>query len=321
MKIIFMGTPEFAVPSFKALIENKYNVICIVTQKDRPRDRGQALKASPIKEYAISQNIPVLQPERISREPEIIEKLRNMSPDLFITCAFGQILPKSVLDIPTFGTINVHGSLLPKYRGAAPIQWAVIKGETQTGITTMFTDIGMDTGDILLKREIDISDSMTAGELHDKMSLLGAKTLIETIIELKNGSLPRLPQDDSLASSAPRLTKETGLINWTDCSRNIHNLIRGTTPWPGAYTFLSGSRMRIWRSIFPASIMNNDRDSTDKEGTIIEINQNGMLVKTGDGAIIISEIQVESNKRMATWQYCCGHDLKAGMILGGIDTE
>lgn len=322
MRIIFMGTPEFAVPSLKALVDNHYDVICAVTQKDRPRDRGQALKASPVKEYALSQNISVLQPEKISKEPEIIEGLLSMSPDLFITCAFGQMLPKSVLDIPKFGTVNVHGSLLPRYRGAAPIQWAIIKGETKTGITTMFTNIGMDTGDILLKsEEIEISDNMTAGELHDRMSLIGADTLLETIKRLENGSLKRIPQDERVASIAPKLTKETGLINWAESSQNIHNLIRGTTPWPGAYTFLSERKMRIWRSGMVGNLNNYCRGDMDKEGTIIDLNHDGMYVRTGDGIINIIVIQVESTKRMTSWEYAYGHYLKTGMILGGIGKE
>jgi methionyl-tRNA formyltransferase len=202
-----MGTPDFAVPSLNALVENGYEVAGAVTQVDRPRDRGHNLKASPVKEYAIKHNIPVYQPVKLSKEPEFIRNLEELRPDLIVTCAFGQILPKSVLDIPRLGTINVHGSLLPKYRGAAPIQWAIINGETKTGITTMFTDIGLDTGDMLLQDEIEIHDKMTAGDLHDIMSLQGAKTLVRTLEELEKGTLVKIKQDESQATYAPKINR------------------------------------------------------------------------------------------------------------------
>ncbi|HOK43938.1 MAG TPA: methionyl-tRNA formyltransferase, partial [Thermoclostridium caenicola] len=271
MKIIFMGTPDFAVPSLKALIESHYDVICVVTQKDKPKGRGYKVVPTPVKEYAMSQGIMVLQPERLSREPETIEKIRELNPDLIVTCAFGQILPDSLLAIPRYGTINVHGSLLPKYRGAAPIQWAVINGETKTGITTMLTDSGLDTGDMLLKAEIDIPDDMTAGELHDRMSLLGAETLIKTLKKLEEGTLVPVPQDDSQATLAPRITRDTGRIDWSASARNIHNLIRGTTPWPGAFAFLDGQKVRIWRSA-----VGEDRSDTGEKpdpGTIIGLDK------------------------------------------------
>lgn len=204
MKILFMGTPEFAVPSLKALIDNGYDVAGVVTQTDRPKGRGHVLQAPPVKEIAISNNIPVYQPLKISKEPEIIQKIEDIKPDLIVTCAFGQILPQSLLDIPKHGTINVHASLLPKYRGAAPIQWAIINGDKKTGITTMFTELGLDTGDILLQDEVDITDDMTAGQLHDIMSELGAKTLIKTIKALENGTLTRTKQDESQATYAQK---------------------------------------------------------------------------------------------------------------------
>jgi methionyl-tRNA formyltransferase len=318
MRIIFMGTPEFAVPSLRILVENGYDVACVVTQKDRPRDRGQALKPSPVKMYAVSQNIPVLQPERLSREPEMVERLKEYNPDLFVTCAFGQILPVSVLEIPRLRTVNVHGSLLPKYRGAAPIQWAIINGETKTGITTMLTDAGMDTGDMLLKAEIDIDDNMTAGELHDKMSLLGARTLLETLKRMEDNTLSRIPQDDALATMAPRLGKEAGLLDWTQPSKAIHNRIRGTNPWPGAFTFLDGSRLRIWRSCLVEENVNDSEHGMP--GTILSLDRSGMTVRTGDGRLLIAEIQAESGKRMSPWDYALGHELKPGMELKGYDS-
>jgi len=304
-----MGTPDFAVPSLRALVENNYDVICVVTQQDRPKGRGYKVVPPPVKEYAMSKGIQVLQPQSLRKEPETVEKIREMNPDLIVTCAFGQILPDSLLAIPKYGTVNVHGSLLPKYRGAAPIQWAVINGETKTGVTTMLTDSGLDTGDILLKREIDIPDDMTAGELHDRMSLLGAEVLIETVRKLEEGTIKPIPQDDSQATLAPRITKEMGRIDWSWEARKIHNLIRGLTPWPGAYTFLEDKKVRIWRS----SLADDGLNTGVYPGTIISLDQNSMKVGTGNGILVVSEIQVESGKRMTPYQYSLGHELKPGM--------
>jgi methionyl-tRNA formyltransferase len=316
-----MGTPDFAVPSLNALVENNYEVVGVVTQMDRPKDRGHALKSPPVKEYAVEHNIPVFQPQRLSREPDMVERLQELKPDIIVTCAFGQILPQSVLDIPKFGTINVHGSLLPKYRGAAPIQRAIINGETKTGITTMLTDIGMDTGDMLIKDEINIPIDMTVGELHDVMSILGANTLIKTLDIVKAGKLDqtRTKQNDAEASHAQKITKETGLIDWNLSSSSIHNLIRGTTPWPGAYSMMSGMRFKIGSSQLSEFDFNESSDSLSYKnahsGTILKLDASGMWVKTGDGAILITEIQVDSGKRMTPQQYAAGHDLKAGMAF------
>jgi len=311
MRIVFMGTPEFAVPSLKALIENNYDVVCVVTQKDKPKGRGYKVVPPPVKEYALSKGIMVLQPERLSREPETVEKIRELNPDLIVTCAFGQILPDSVLSIPRYGTINVHGSLLPKYRGAAPIQWAIINGETKTGITTMLTDSGLDTGDILLTSEIDIPDDMTAGELHDRMSLLGAETLISTIRKLEEGTLKPIPQDHSKATLAPRINKDLGRIDWSAGAREIHNLVRGLTPWPGAFTSLEGKKIRIWKTAVGDNIGNDSEKAAP--GTITGLDQESMKVSAGNGILEILEIQAESGKRMTPHQYSLGHELKTGM--------
>ncbi|NMA65193.1 MAG: methionyl-tRNA formyltransferase [Clostridiaceae bacterium] len=309
MRVLFMGTPDFAVPSLKALVENGYKVIGVVTQADRPKGRGYVLTPPPVKEYAVSCNIPVYQPGKLSKEPDMVEILKNLKPDVIVTCAFGQILPQSVLDIPKYGTINVHGSLLPKYRGAAPIHWAIINGESKTGITTMYTDIGLDTGDMLLKDEVEIPINMTVGELHDVMSLQGAKTLIKTLQAIENGTIVRTKQDDSQATYAPKVDKETGHINWNNTARKIHDTIRGTTPWPGAWTELTGLKIRVWSS----KIAQTDLVKTDEPGTILDVSDNGMLVKTMDASILIKEIQAGSGKRMTPKQYACGHELKPGM--------
>ena len=324
MKILFMGTPDFAVPSLKALIENDYEVVGVVTQTDRPKGRGHILQAPPVKEYAKRHNIPVLQPERLSKEPEMINKIAQLNPDLIVTCAFGQILPQSLLDIPKYGTINVHGSLLPKYRGAAPIQWAIINGDKKTGITTMFTELGLDTGDILLKDEVNIDLDMTAGELHDIMSELGAKTLIKTIKALEDGTLKRTKQDESQATYAQKIDKKTGIIDWSQPSLAIHNRIRGTNPWPGAQSTMCGKRFKICCSQMaeiPESLYEKIYNPDIMPGTILELVSCNMWVKTGDGALLIREIQAESCKRMTPQQYACGHELKPGMILGECEKE
>jgi methionyl-tRNA formyltransferase len=316
MRIIFMGTPDFAVPSLRVLVENHYDVLAVVTQVDKPAGRGHATKAPPAKEYAIAHNIPVIQPVKLSKQGEIIEQLKAMKPDLFVTCAFGQILSQAVLDIPRLGTINVHGSLLPRYRGAAPIQWAVINGEKETGITTMFTDIGVDTGDMLLKASCEIPDDMTAGELHDVLSLLGAKVLLNTIQALEKGTLKPAKQDDALATHAPRMTKEIGCIHWEDQAVRIHNLVRGTTPWPGAYTVFNGMKMRIWKTRVDTEPLSS-HTARSLPGTILALDAGGMLVQTGDGTIRVLEIQFESGKRMTPWEYSRGHSLSVGHTFGG----
>lgn len=318
MRILFMGTPDFAVPSLKALIDNNYEVVGVVTQTDRPKGRGHMLQAPPVKEFAQANNISVYQPVKLSKEPEMIQKFAELKPDLIITCAFGQILPQSLLDIPKYGTINVHGSLLPNYRGAAPIQWAIINGDEKTGITTMFTELGLDTGDILLKDEVNITIDMTAGELHDIMSEQGAKTLIKTIKALENGTLTRTKQDESQATYAAKIDKQTGSIDWSQPTLAIHNRIRGTNPWPGAHSIMDGKRIKICCSRMadiPEYLYEKINDKDIVPGTILELSSCYMWVKTGDGALLIREIQAESCKRMTPHQYACGHDLKDGMIF------
>jgi len=313
-----MGTPDFAVPSLKALIDNGYEVIGAVTQTDRPKGRGHKLQAPPVKEYAIAHNIPVYQPLKLSKEPETIQEFAAIKPDLIVTCAFGQILPQSLLDIPQYGTINVHASLLPKYRGAAPIQWAIINGDKKTGITTMFTELGLDTGDILMQEEIEIPIDMTAGQLHDILSELGAKTLIKTIKALENGTLTRTKQDESKATYAQKIDKQTGLIDWSQPTLAVHNRIRGTNPWPGAYSIMCGKRIKICCSKIadiPDYLYEKINNPEIVPGTILELLSCDMWVKTGDGALLVREIQAESCKRMTPQQYACGHDFKEGMVF------
>jgi len=317
MKIVFMGTPEFAVPSLDILVKEGYDVAAVVTQPDKPKGRGKKLAAPPVKEYALEKGIRVLQPEKV-RTPEFVDELRSINPDLLVTVAYGKILPADVLDIPMFGCINVHGSLLPKYRGAAPINWAIINGDRVTGITTMYTDIGMDTGDMLLKSEIEITDDMTAGELHDKLAILGAKVLKDTLTELQNGTLKRIPQSNEEATYAPMIQKDIGKIDWTKPAREIHNLVRGTNPWPGAFSSYKGERIRIWKTRYSHDENNaatqNGICRADKPGTIFQIEKDRLRVVTGYGILDILEIQFDNGRKMGIQE--CWHNMNEGEILG-----
>lgn len=304
-----MGTPEFAVPSLEMLVSEGYEVVAVVTQPDKPKGRGNKIAEPPVKEYAVAKGILVLQPPKIKTQ-EFAGQLKELKPDLIVTCAYGKILPDYVLDIPSFGCINVHGSLLPKYRGAAPLQWAIINGDKETGITTMFTDIGMDTGDMLLKEVIQIPANMTGGELHDKMSVLGAEVLRNTLKKLQGGTLVRTPQANDKATYAAMISKETGLIDWSDSSQSIHNLVRGTDPWPGAYTFYKGERMRVWKT---EVVIGETNHSTF--GKICEVMKDGLLIVTGNSLLKILELQFDSGKRMNVGTYLVGHRMIEGEIL------
>ncbi len=311
MRIVFMGTPDFAVPSLEMLVKEGYEVVAAVTQPDKPKGRGNKMAAPPVKEIALKHQIKVLQPEKI-KTPEFIDQIKALKPDLLITAAYGKILTKELLEVPVYGCINVHGSLLPAYRGAAPINWAVIKGEKKTGITTMYTDVGIDTGDMLLKKELEIGPDMTVGELHDKMSVLGAEVLLETLTALKNGTLQRIPQEDSESSYAPMMNKELGHIDWNKSALDIHNLVRGTDPWPGAYTFLLGNRMRVWKT----SLVPEKSNAEINNGKILKVDDEGILVKCPDGNLMIKEVQFDSSKRMSVCDYIRGHEINAGETLG-----
>ncbi len=307
-----MGTPEFAVPSLEMLISEDFEVVAVVTQPDKPKGRGNKMCAPPVKDFALKHGIEVLQPNKIKTD-EFVGEIRALKPDLLVTAAYGKILSKELLDVPHLGCINVHGSLLPAYRGAAPINWAVINGEKTTGITTMFTDVGLDTGDMLLMKELVIEPNMTVGELHDKMAILGAEVLKATLAELKNGTLKRQPQDDALSSYAPIMSKELGLIDWNKSAQEIHNLVRGTDPWPGAYTFLNGERIRIWRT---SLVSDKNIDTNAEAGIIIEAGCDGILVKCGDGCILVKDIQLDCCKRMNVDCYIRGHQIYAGEKFG-----
>lgn len=308
MKIVFMGTPDFAVPSLKKIIET-YGVECVFTQPDKPKGRGKKLSTSPVKDLAVLNNIKVMQPIKLKNDREAIDYLKELNPDFIIVVAFGQILSKEVLDIPKYGCINLHGSLLPMYRGAAPINWAIINGEKISGNTTMFMDVGLDTGDMLIKDSVEIDENMTAGELYEILKVRGANTLIETIEGLYNGSIKSEKQSDE-TFYAKMLNKDTGIINWSDEAINIHNLVRGLNPWPIAHTKYKELSMKVYETLYL------NEDSKEQPGTITEVTKSGIKVSTGKGSILIKKVQFPNGKPLTIEQYINGNSIEVGEILG-----
>lgn len=308
MRVIFMGTPDFAVPSLEALL-TKHEVVLVVTQPDKPKGRGKKMVPTPVKACALEHGIPVLQPEKV-KEPEFVEQLRSYEPDLIAVTAFGQILSEPILEIPKYGCINVHGSLLPKYRGAAPMQWSIIDGEKVTGITTMYMAKGLDSGDMLLKAEVEITDEDTFATIHDKMAVTGANLLLDTLDQLEAGTLERIPQDHDAATYAPMITKETGHIDWSKNRQDIINLIRGLNPVPAAYTIYEEEVLKI----FGAVISDVQADGA-ANGEIVAVVKKGFVVKCGDGCLLITEVQARGGKRMMTDAYLRGHAMKEGILL------
>lgn len=308
MRVIFMGTPDFAVPSLEALL-TKHEVVLVVTQPDKPKGRGKKMVPTPVKACALEHGIPVLQPEKV-KEPEFVEQLRSYEPDLIAVTAFGQILSEPILEMPKYGCINVHGSLLPKYRGAAPMQWSIIDGEKVTGITTMYMAKGLDSGDMLLKAEVEITDEDTFATIHDKMAVTGANLLLDTLDQLEAGTLERIPQDHDAATYAPMITKETGHIDWSKNRQDIINLIRGLNPVPAAYTIYGEEVLKIFGAVI------SDVQADDAaNGEIVAVVKKGFVVKCGDGCLLITEVQARGGKRMMTDAYLRGHAMKEGILL------
>ncbi|MBJ6799557.1 methionyl-tRNA formyltransferase [Geomonas propionica] len=310
LRIIFMGTPEFACPTLRTLIERGENVVAVVTQPDRPKGRGQQTLPPPVKVLAEEHGIPVLQPVKV-RLPESIEQIRALEPDLIVVIAFGQILPKALLDIPKHGCINVHASLLPRYRGAAPLNWCIINGENETGVTTMMMDVGLDTGDMLLKSATPIDPDEDTQSLHDRMSRLGAELLAETLDRLVAGELIPEKQDDALTCYAPMMKKEDGLIDWTRSARDIKNQVRGMTPWPGAFSFLDDKLLKVYKVQATAG--------TGNPGEVVAAGRDGIEVACGEGSLLIRELQLEGKKRMAAGDFLAGYKVPAGSLLGRKD--
>ena len=304
-----MGTPKFALPSLEILVRNSYPVAAVVTQPDRPKGRGKQLVAPPVKMAAISYNIPVLQPPRI-KDSSFLEILERISPDIIVVAAFGQILPKAVLDFPPLGCINVHPSLLPKYRGAAPINWTLIHGEAGTGVTIMYMDEGLDTGDILLQEETDIAPDETFGHLHDRLANLGADLLLKVVQMLEAGQASRKPQDNSRSSYAPMLKKEDGLIYWNKEVSTIVNRIRGLSPSPGAYTFLDGKTLKIFAAT------GTEQPVSGQPGQLGNLTDLGLQVTARNGYVYLKDIQMENRKRMDVSDFLRGYKLSPGTVLG-----
>jgi len=306
IRTVFMGTPEFALSTMQGLIDFGLNLCAVYTQPDRPRGRGNKLAPPPVKELALKYAIPVYQPLKL-RDPAVVEELRQLAPDLIVVVAYGQILPKSVLEIPRYGCINVHASLLPRYRGAAPINKAIIDGELETGVTTMYMDVGLDTGDMLIKRTTPIGEQETAGAVHDRLALLGREAMEETLRQLCAGTLVAQKQDDALSNYAPMLKKEDGRIDWQRSARDIHNLVRGLDPWPGAYTTLQGEVLKISRT--------EPEAGSGIPGSVVSAGADGVRIACGEGVLRVGELQLPGKKRLAAADFLRGCPLPPGTLL------
>lgn len=310
MRAIFMGTPDFAVPTLQAMIDAGHEIVAVFTQPDKAKGRGKSVVYTPVKVKALEYEIPVYQPVKV-RDPEVIEAIAQMKPDVIVVVAFGQILPKALLDIPPLGCINVHASLLPKYRGAAPIQWAVINGEKISGVTTMYMGTGLDTGDMILKEEVVLDEEETGGSLHDKLMNVGAGLLIRTLDLIRDGSAPRTPQDDSQAGDYARmLDKQLGEIDFSQPAIQIERLIRGLNPWPSAYTHLNGKTCKFWKAEVKAE------NTQEAPGTVVSVAKDGFELQTGDGILVIRELQLEGKKRMDAGAFMRGFAMSTGMKFG-----
>ena len=322
MRIVFMGTPDFSVPALKALVEAGHQVIAVVTQPDKPKGRGKEVQMTPVKIQAMEYGIPVYQPAKV-REASFVEVLKGLEADVYVVIAFGQILPKAVLELPKYGCINIHASLLPKYRGAAPIQWCVIDGERETGITTMMMDVGLDTGDMLEKAVIPIEEKETGGSLHDKLSMAGGDLILSTLKKLEEGTLVRTPQTDEGTCYAKMLTKSLGDIDWNQDAVSIERLIRGLNPWPSAYTLWNGKTIKIWAADVIAgreaaeflSESGVPAETGTAPGTVVCSDKRGLVVCTGGGLLSIRELQMEGKKRMDTPAFLRGYPIPAGDVF------
>ena len=303
-----MGTPDFAVGTLEAIIKAGHEVVAVITQPDKPKGRGKAVQYTPVKEKALEYDLPVYQPVKV-REESFVKELEAMKPEVIVVVAFGQILSKEILDMPKYGCVNVHASLLPKYRGSAPIQWAVIDGEKESGVTTMLMNEGIDTGDMLKTTVISLDEKETGGSLFDKLAIAGADLLVETLVELESGTVTRTPQEEEKATHAKMLNKTMGLIDFTKSAVEIERLIRGLNPWPSAYTGLDGKTLKIW----DADVVEKEADG--EPGEIVEVGKNHVYVKTGKGLLELKEIQLEGKKRMEMEAFLRGYSLEKGAIL------
>ena len=311
MKVVFMGTPDFAEKSLRSLVEAKYDVIGVVTNPDKPKGRGMKMVASPVKQYALEKGLKIYQPEKVRKNTEFIEEIKGLNPDVICVVAYGKILPKELLEIPKLGCINVHASLLPKYRGAAPIQWAVLNGDKTTGVTTMYMDEGMDTGDMILKQEVEIGEDETTGELWDKLAKIGGELLVKTLKEIEKGTAPRQKQGEGF-TLAPMLSKDMAKIDWNKkTAQEIKNLVRGLNPIMGAYTFLNGKKIKFWK----VDLAKEDEIIAENLGflrngaVLLADTKDGLYIKAKEGIIKVLEIQGENAKRMSIQDYLRGNPI------------
>ncbi len=323
MKIVFMGTPDFARSALEKIIEAGHEVVLVVTQPDKPKGRSGELQVSDVKACALMHNLPVFQPVKI-KEAEHVAYLKSFEADIYVVAAFGQILSQEILDIPKFGCVNIHASLLPKYRGAAPIQQAILDGEKETGVTIMQMAAGMDTGDILIQKTVPIDEEETGGGLFDKLSVLGAELIVEALPMIEKGELTPIPQDEALATKCGKLSKDMGKIDFSQSAEKLRNLVRGLNPWPSAFTYLDKKMLKIWKADVIAMediSVNGDRLSDGDlnsayAGTIVSVSKDAFVVKTGEGLLKVSELQLEGKKRMSVKDFLLGYKLSAGQKLG-----
>lgn len=309
MRIVFMGTPDFSVPTLEALVASEHEVVGVVTQPDKPKGRGKEIHMSPVKECALQHNIPVYQPVR-ARDEAFVDEMRALNPDVMVVIAFGQILPKSLLELPKYGCVNIHASLLPKYRGAAPIQWAVINGDEETGITTMMMDVEMDTGDMLEKTVVKLDTEETGGSLFDRLSLLGGDLILSTLSKLEKGEITPVPQDHEKATYVKKISKSMGDIDWTMDAVSIERLVRGLNPWPSAFTRWNGKMLKIWEAkVLP------DPDVKLPCGSVISASDEGLKIQTGAGVLCVTSLQLEGKKRMDTAAFLRGYQVAAGSMM------
>lgn len=314
MKIVFMGTPDFAVGALEALIQAGHEIVCVVTQPDKRKGRGKEVQFPPVKECAAAHHIPVFQPVKI-KTPEAVETLKGYEADIYVVAAFGQILSQEILDMPKYGCVNIHASLLPKYRGAAPIQWAIINGETQTGVTIMQMNAGLDTGDMLCQTVVPIAKKETGESLHDKLSEAGAKLIVEALSQIEQGSLKPRKQDDAQSTYAGMLQKSLGRIDWTKDAAAIERLIRGLNSWPSAYTSFRGKTLKIWE----AEVIGENQSAKASPGTVIDVSKEAIVVQTGKDALCLQQVQLEGKKRMAVKDFLLGYRVEPGERLGGAE--
>lgn len=311
IRIVYMGTPDFAVEPLEAIIKAGYEVTAVVTQPDKQKGRGKEVKMTPVKECALRHGIPVFQPVKI-KEPEAVAELEKYQADLFVVAAFGQLLSEEILNMPEYGCINIHASLLPAYRGAAPIQWAVLNGEKESGVTIMQMDKGLDTGDMLLKRSVELSPKETGDSLHDKLMHLGAELIVEALSKLEKGELVPEKQKDELSSYAKKLTKAMGQIDWSKDAVSLERWIRGLNSWPSAYTFFGGKTLKIWE----ARVAEENGAQKAEPGQVVSVSREGFTVACGQGALQILSLQLEGKKRVLTREFLLGYQVEPGMILG-----